>query len=47
MLVTHDEVPSAEEAERTANPAPPVDTTETEPDGPNSEVRYYSHHIDV
>ena len=46
MLVSHNEVPSAEEAERTANPAPATDTTEAEHDGPNSDVRYnYSHHV--
>ena len=38
VVVSHDEVPSQEEAERTANPPPDTDTTEAEHDGPNSDV---------
>ena len=42
VVISHDEVPSPEEAERTANPPPPPPTNTTEPDhdSPNSDVRF-------
>ena len=38
VVVSHDEIPSREEAERTAKPPPDTDTTEAEHDGSNSDV---------
>jgi hypothetical protein len=40
VIVSHDEVPSPGDAERTVNPPPDTDTTEAEHDGPNSDVRF-------
>ena len=39
-MISHNEVPSPEEAERTANPPPATHTAQEDHDGPNSDVRY-------
>ena len=40
VMITHNEVPSPDEAERTANPPPATHTAQEEHDGPNSDVRF-------
>ena len=39
VLVSHDDVPPREEAEKTANPTPPPAEEKEEQDGPTSDVR--------